>query len=75
MASTDYFTELLGFETDVNYGSLVKETKYKGKRPIAINKGNDAVLKDNAKVAPVNLTLHALFRDVILKANGIIITQ
>uniref|UniRef100_A0A915ILH1 Uncharacterized protein n=1 Tax=Romanomermis culicivorax TaxID=13658 RepID=A0A915ILH1_ROMCU len=35
-----------------------------------VTEGKDGVLKDNAKVAPVNLTLHALFRDVILKANG-----
>jgi len=33
------------------------------------------MLKDAANVAPVNLTLHSLFRDVVLKANETILTQ
>jgi len=35
--------------------------------------GND--LEDKARVGPVNLLLHALFKDVVLKANGVIISQ
>lgn len=40
-----------------------------------IVEGDGTVLKDNAAVAPVNLTLHSLFRDIVLKANGTIISQ
>ena len=40
-----------------------------------ITEADGTVLKDGARVAPVNLTLHSLFKDVILKANGTIINQ
>lgn len=37
--------------------------------------GDNTILKDAARVAPVNLTLHALFTDVVLKANNVILNQ
>lgn len=40
-----------------------------------LTEADGTVLKDKARVAPVNLTLHSLFKDVILKVNGIIVNQ
>lgn len=40
-----------------------------------IVEGDGSDLKADARVGPVNLTLHALFYDVVLKANNTIITQ
>lgn len=42
---------------------------------VKILKSDGKELDDNAKVGSVNLLLHALFKDVILKANGVIINQ
>lgn len=42
---------------------------------VKITEGDGSILKDNAVVAPANLALHSIFRDVILKANGIILNQ
>lgn len=42
---------------------------------VKITEGDGTPLKDNAIVAPCNLALHGIFRDVILKANGTILNQ
>lgn len=42
---------------------------------VKIVNGDDTPLAADAKVAPVNLTMHSIFRDVVFKINGTIVSQ
>jgi hypothetical protein len=66
--------DAIQFDVPESYTELT-DSNFLLKVSAKITEADGTPLKDDARTATANLTLHALFRDVILKANGIIINQ
>jgi len=68
------FLEPIQFEIPETYQQLT-DPSFLLKISCKITEADGSVLKDDVRVAPVNLTLHGLFSDIVLKINNTIVSQ